>query len=66
VLSPMPPLVMAYLPPAAPLPHPTHLATPLYATQERGRVIAQLQLPVASPEEAQRWALAGVAVMLAS
>jgi len=61
---PMPPLFIAWLPPSAPLPHPDHVTVPLYATQERTEVLAEVQLPVAGGAEAEGWMLAGVALVL--
>ena len=66
VLSSIPPTFLSYLPASETLPHPLHLATPLYINPERSRAIAQLQLPVSSVEEAEQWTLAGVAFVLAA
>lgn len=62
----MPHLYVAWLPPGTQLPHPQHLAVPLYATPDRVNVLAEVQLPVATVEEVEVWTLAGVALVLPS
>jgi hypothetical protein len=56
---------LAWLPPDAPPPHPQAIPVPLFFNSEgRTRVVAELQLPVASAAEQQQWTLAGVSLML--
>ncbi len=58
-------MALAWMPRDAPLPYPLHLRAPLYLSAERQSVVAEVQLPLNSAQEAAQWTLAGVALVLA-
>lgn len=50
----------------AAMPYPAWMPVPVYNSQERDKLVAELQLPLRDPAEQTKWTLAGVALILAS
>ncbi|KAJ9505746.1 hypothetical protein QJQ45_029247, partial [Haematococcus lacustris] len=64
----IPPMTLAWLPKSAALPYTNFIPTPLYATHDRAKVLAEVQLPLApgADEDAAALTLAGLALFLAA
>lgn len=63
----VPPMGLAWLPKSQSLPYQAYLTAPLYATGERAKVLAEVQVPLASggqDEDAAAFTLAGLALFL--
>ncbi|KAK9815706.1 hypothetical protein WJX72_008353 [[Myrmecia] bisecta] len=64
--SPIPAVTMAWIPQDHPDPIQPHLSLPLYLSDSREHVLADVQLPISSLEERRQWILAGAALFLAA
>lgn len=62
----VPTVTLAWVPADAAPVYPHALRAPLYLTADRARVLTEVSLPIATPEEAPQWVLAGVALLLAA
>lgn len=59
------PMYVAWLPKDTPMAYaPNWLDVPLYSTSARSKLLAQVQMPVSGPEEADTWMLSGLALLL--
>lgn len=50
----------------AAMPYPAWMPVPVYDSQDREKLIVELQLPLRDPGEQTKWTLAGVALILAT
>lgn len=55
---------LAWIPKDQGLPYTSFMSVPLYATNDRSKVLAEVQVPVAGEDEAKQWTLAGLALFL--
>lgn len=50
----------------AAMPYAAWMPVPVYSSQEREKLVVELQLPLRDPAEQTKWTLAGVALVLAT
>mmetsp|Transcript_33539 Transcript_33539/g.74227 ORF Transcript_33539/g.74227 Transcript_33539/m.74227 type:complete len:2007 (+) Transcript_33539:3-6023(+) len=63
----VPAMALAWIPKDSPYPYGSAaMSVPLYATEDRSRVLTEVQMPVSGSEEAAQWTLAGLALFLAA
>eukprot|EP00798_Chlamydomonas_sp_ICE-L_P023166 gene23167-30374_t len=61
----VPAMSLAWIPKDSPYPYGSaYMDVPLYTTQDRSKVLTQVQMPVASQEEAGQWILSGIAMFM--
>jgi dynein heavy chain 2 len=62
--SAIPAASFAWIPKDEPHPYNSFTVVPLYVTADRTKLLAEVQMPVVSPDEAVQWTLSGVALFL--
>ncbi|KAG1663699.1 hypothetical protein FOA52_013267 [Chlamydomonas sp. UWO 241] len=63
----VPPMGVAWVPKDAQLPYGNaFMPVPIYCTQDRSKVLTEVQMPVGSDDEVRQWTLRGLALFLSS
>ena len=60
----IPAAAFAWIPKDEPHPYNNFTVVPLYVTADRAKLLAEVQMPVVSQDEAVQWTLSGVALFL--
>lgn len=63
----VPAMGLVWLPSGSQLPYGNaYMDVPIYCTQDRSKVLTEVQMPVGSNEEVQQWTLRGLALFLSA
>lgn len=63
----VPPMSLAWIPQESGFPYGTaYMTVPIYTTQDRSKVLTEVQMPVSSDDEVQQWTLTGLALFLSA
>jgi hypothetical protein len=58
---------LAWLPEESPYPYgKAYMDVPIYCTQDRSKVLTEVQMPVGSDDEVRAWTLCGLALFLSA
>lgn len=62
--SPIPGATFAWIPKDIPYPYMNFITVPLYVSADRSKLLAEVQMPIVSPDEKIQWTLSGLALFL--